>query len=769
MNTTECLWCHQSLENSVSTYFPEGLVFTEKNLYVETDEPYYTACDQHLCNLKSKWTVVITMKRVVLEAEEMLEKARQVQREWEQINDQTTKISSPAIYRKVLEYALRCTDGRSWVVTPETGRPEAAEDVSIPVRVVEACREIVGSKPLKGEVEILVADEFTPTLSEIPIAKSIRKHDFSKKVSCDDCGRHENLWLNLADGYVGCGRKQYGLEGSGCQNGLEGAAIRHWEQCKENHVGLKLGTLTSVNAELYSYSFDTPVNVPRQLLDACLKTFGLDREMWSENAHEKSLAELAADANKNLSISQGFGKEQMVNNEGVLGMQNLGNTCYISCIVHCLKLINLYETNDLVKGEDRRDESVASALNILIHTLLTTEPDVKYAREYGQVFSKTMKALRDLVGKTVADPSSSDPSRADPSSSDASRADASGDYGKVFEGSHFDETYHYGAPKPLFLKRLIGYKYHSFNNNEQQDAEEYFQLLVNELPQQILKLFLLEGAENISSSPNPFHSPLLDVMISRSLQIECCQNEGKTIDFNDLILNCDKQISHYPKFMFVVVRRMTQIDTDNRKLNNLITGQFLEYDFGNLKMTEETSGSLKPENSTGLSEQIINEAAALGFSANQCQIAARKLGQPITLEALASYILDNPDIMSDDITERITMVMSMGYSKDQAEIALNACNGNIEDAVNHLLIHNGEVGQNSCNDTPYTGSTKYTLIATVNHTGSSLHAGHYFVMNRYPTGKWYHINDEYVKTIDDEDTLTDAIGSAYLLLYKRLD
>ena len=66
----------------------------------------------------------------------------------------------------------------------------------------------------------------------------------------------ENLWLNLSDGHIGSGRRQY--DGSGGSNG----ALNHYQQTVKDFgpdgfpLVVKLGTITPHGADVYSYHPD---------------------------------------------------------------------------------------------------------------------------------------------------------------------------------------------------------------------------------------------------------------------------------------------------------------------------------------------------------------------------------------------------------------------------------------------------------------------------------------------------------------------------------
>lgn len=78
---------------------------------------------------------------------------------------------------------------------------------------------------------------------------------------CESSGDTENLWLNLSDGYIGGGRKNW--DGSGGSNG----ALDHFLATGEKYpLVVKLGTITAdvSTADCYSYAKDEdgPVLIP---------------------------------------------------------------------------------------------------------------------------------------------------------------------------------------------------------------------------------------------------------------------------------------------------------------------------------------------------------------------------------------------------------------------------------------------------------------------------------------------------------------------------
>lgn len=115
-----------------------------------------------------------------------------------------------------------------------------------------------------------------------------------KTWKCEKTGDTENLWLNLSDGFIGGGRKNW--DGSGGSNG----ALDHFEETEHKYpLVVKLGTISTegsvVSADCYSYAKDEdgPVKIPN--LGELLKKRGI--EVMGLQKTEKSTAELEVELN----------------------------------------------------------------------------------------------------------------------------------------------------------------------------------------------------------------------------------------------------------------------------------------------------------------------------------------------------------------------------------------------------------------------------------------------------------------------------------------
>lgn len=106
-----------------------------------------------------------------------------------------------------------------------------------------------------------------------------------------DCGLTENLWLNLTDGTIMCGRTQYIREGVMSKG--NGHAKLHYEKTGYPLL-VKLGTISNGDADVYSYVANDSVYDPE--LANHLAHFGLDINKFEKT--EKSTLELELDLNQ---------------------------------------------------------------------------------------------------------------------------------------------------------------------------------------------------------------------------------------------------------------------------------------------------------------------------------------------------------------------------------------------------------------------------------------------------------------------------------------
>jgi len=104
---------------------------------------------------------------------------------------------------------------------------------------------------------------------------------------CSMCDVRKNLWLNLSDGVILCGRKQ--LDGSGGNN----HGVEYYERTKYP-LAVKLGTINASGADVYSYDEDDMVEDSN--LAVHLAHFGIN--MGKMEKSDKTMAEMEIDLNQ---------------------------------------------------------------------------------------------------------------------------------------------------------------------------------------------------------------------------------------------------------------------------------------------------------------------------------------------------------------------------------------------------------------------------------------------------------------------------------------
>ena len=103
-------------------------------------------------------------------------------------------------------------------------------------------------------------------------AETLQQLDNGVKVppsgwKCCKCELTSNLWLNLTDGSILCGRRYF--DGSGGNN----HALEHYEQLRYP-LAIKLGTITPSGADVFSYAEDDMVEDSK--LEEHLRHFGIN-------------------------------------------------------------------------------------------------------------------------------------------------------------------------------------------------------------------------------------------------------------------------------------------------------------------------------------------------------------------------------------------------------------------------------------------------------------------------------------------------------------
>uniref|UniRef100_A0A4W4FL27 Ubiquitin carboxyl-terminal hydrolase n=1 Tax=Electrophorus electricus TaxID=8005 RepID=A0A4W4FL27_ELEEL len=260
---------------------------------------------------------------------------------------------------------------------------------------------------------------------------------------CEVCELQENLWMNLTDGKVLCGRRYF--DGSGGNN----HALQHFQQTGYP-LAVKLGTITPDGADVYSYDEDDMVLDSK--LAEHLSHFGID--MMTMEKTERTMTELE------IAVNQRVGEWEVIQESGttlrplwgpgLTGMKNLGNSCYLNSVMQVLFTV-----------PDFQERYVSNIDKILDEAPSDPTQDFK---------TQVAKLGHGLLSGEYSKPAP------DPADDLSAPSEPRGDQVGI---------------APRMFKALVGRGHPEFSTNRQQDAQEFLLHFINMVER------------NCRSGPNP--------------------------------------------------------------------------------------------------------------------------------------------------------------------------------------------------------------------------------------------------------------------------
>ncbi|RNA18739.1 ubiquitin carboxyl-terminal hydrolase 5-like [Brachionus plicatilis] len=662
--------------------------------------------------------------------------------------------------------------------------PDSTEQVTASIRSIIKAE----SASLKQELDqawdgdIRCISKHSNNLLQLPDPAQISPDPRTWK--CEVCGMNSNLWLNLTDGKIFCGRRQ--LDGSGGNN----HAIEHYEATKYP-LSVKLGTISAKGADVYSYDEDDMVEDTNLAVHLC--HFGINMSKMEKT--EKTMAELEIDLNQKVGewdrIQESGSKLEPVYGPGFTGMKNLGNSCYVNSVVQVLftipDFVNKYFTKyEQYKKCTQRDPSgdLNFQLSRLGHGLLSgryadqtqairpvvfknlvgkghTEFSTKKQQDACEYLIYLIDQIERSLRKDSVDPTN-------PSDCFKFQLEDRIECMQTHMVS-YKRRDEYCLSLPLAKDKAV--------NRKQVEECEAKKL---EMQKQGLKL---EPAE----------------MVRPEIRLEDCldlftQNEVIG-DFYSSAARCkgeakkSTKIATFPDYLVMQARRFDlapdwtpiKLDVALQVADQLDLESYRAKGIQNGELELPENDGQEPE--CELNEATVSQLMDMGFSVEGSKRAVFNTKGENSSEAAVNWAvmhMEDADFNApfslpsrrpskkakifDD--ESVNSLISFGFSRAQAVRALEETNGSLERAADWLFNHPDvemEVSESSSENTRLRdGHGKYELVALISHMGSNANVGHY-VAHIKKENQWVIFNDE--KVAKSENPPKDL---AYLYFYKRV-
>ncbi|XP_035728148.1 ubiquitin carboxyl-terminal hydrolase 5-like [Vespa mandarinia] len=677
---------------------------------------------------------------------------------------------------------------------PKDGLPEQIEIAIKSILESDSASKVAETETLTGtwDGEIKAVSKHAKNLKQLDNGKKIPPNGWK----CEKCDLTQNLWLNLTDGSILCGRRFY--DGTGGND----HAVEHYRNTNYP-LAVKLGTITKEGkGDVFSYDENDMVEDPN--LIEHLAHWGINITQMEKT--DKSMIELELDLNQKfgewVALQEAASKLTPLYGPGYTGLANLGNSCYLNSVMQMLFVIPDF-IKRFVDGAPQ------------IYNQNYTDP----ANDFNVQMSKLGVGL--LSGKYSVPPKSN--------TEDESRQ---------------------GIP-PRMFKTLIGRGHPGFSSNRQQDAQEFFLQLINILdrnsrhqanptdsfkfkveeryqctrsgkvkytyrPEYILPLPIpLEAATNKEEvaayealkketeakgqkvDPNTFVRPRIKLMscLETFIQPEIVEQFYSSALNEKTTAQKTTRLATFPDFLLMHLKKFTMKENWSPvKLDVAIEMPDI-IDLSSLRglglqsgedLLPEIAGSNPP--SPVYDTDILNALTDMGFPQEACK-RALYFTENRSLEAATNWVMEH--IGDSDIADpfvppgidikpgrdkfipndnALATVMSMGFTKEQAIKALKATDNNLERAADWIFSHQVELDaldvENDAGrseDVFRDGSNQYKLVGFISHMGTSTMVGHY-VCHLLKDNRWVIYNDDRIALSENPPK---ELG--YIYLYQRIE
>jgi len=698
------------------------------------------------------------------------------------------------------------------VVWSVPGAPEAVSaciNAMIKADSYEKAKLVEEVQNLDGFDIPLVESKHAKTLFQVPEIRPDQQRG-PLKWHCEHpgCTFTDNLWLNLSDGTVMCGRSNF------CGLGNE-HALAHYRETKYP-LAVKIGTVTPDSAEVYSYEEDDMVIDP--LLTEHLAHFGIDRSKLTKT--DKSMAELTVDANSKFQFDRitEAGKDLIpASGPGLTGMINIGNTCFAAATFQALtnvpQVIARYGDSTIAKN---------------IFLAAGVDPD-------NDLTAQMAKVCRGLLSGGYSAPLPFAEGELQYLEDEAKKA------GKPFDPSKLEQE----GIAPRSFMRAAARQQAQWGDGKQHDASEFFGFVLDRLQRRervlfseddcLVKSFTMTIEGRVESGKTghvsykdktetilPLHIPMdrvtnqaeVDAAAAKAasapegekketvlprVPLSACLDMWSDVERIDDWRSEDGTLSFAksslkfripPPVLAIEIEREVCLPPDwQPKKLNVCVDMPEELDIapyvskGGLQPGEvamaATASVQDPKSSADyVDPTLLEQLKEMGFPASKCKKALiachnsnidtamswifEHMDDPDEEEAVAQPESKKPSLGSADPVV-VEGLCAMGFSEERARYALSQTDNDGDRAALWLLTHEEEPPKEDSSDKmtdgpkkveeaepvkKYEGPTKYHLVSFVSHLGQRPDQGHY-VTHAKKGGVWYLFNDRKVAVSAD--------------------
>ncbi|KPI95696.1 Ubiquitin carboxyl-terminal hydrolase 5 [Papilio xuthus] len=669
-------------------------------------------------------------------------------------------------------------------------------DPSLPEVIKKSVQAIINAEsPFKMAEMAALQGTWDGERREVSVhAVNLQQLDNNVKIppsgwKCAKCELTTNLWLNLTDGSILCGRRFF--DGSGGND----HAVEHYRDTGFP-LAVKLGTITpDGKGDVFSYAEDDMVEDP--FLADHLKHFGINVQQLQKT--DKSMVELELELNQRTgewnTLQESGSELRPLHGPALTGLNNLGNTCYINSVVQVM-----FRMPDFIR------RFVEGAPEIF-----STFPEDP-ANDFNV---QTAKLGVGLVSGRYSFP----------------------EVGGAQRGV-----------SPHMYRQLVGRGHPEFMSKRQQDAHEFYLHLLTLIerhsrhrvnPAECLRFSVEErvacGASgSVRYTRRAEHHLPLPVPLSAATNAQqvrdyeqrraAAEANGQRLDPSQIVrphipfgacldsfmreetleqffstavnekVTAQKitRLATFPDYLLIQLKKFTiKEDWTPAKLDVAVDMPW-EVDLSCLRgRGPQPDETLLPDSSPQAptpqyDEAVLAQLLDMGFPVEACKRALYYTGNS-GLEPASNWLMEHltdwdfankfeppgsqpaggASVAVDESS--VANIISMGFTRPQAEKALRATEGDVGRALDWIFSRADQLDAEDeappredrtlgCRD----GPEKYKLVAFISHMGTSTMVGHY-VCHVLHEGRWVIFNDN--KVALSENPPKDL---GYLYLYERL-